>query len=315
MRRYIIVSFIFALFILPNWNTLHAEEIDSLKLNEKNGYSFSDINDISLNNVNNPASLLAKSSTSFLSNSIAAQKPLVTDEWQFFIAPYLWFVGLNGDLAVNGQGASVDASFGDIWDQLDFAFQIHAEAMKGKYFFFIDETYMKLSIDQEIDPGFPVPVGGNVDIEVKMNTLEFGGGYRISAPKPQVPVYFDLYAGGRWWIVDLDQKIKFNNLPDQSTDQNEQWVDLFVGARMIALLTENLIATVKTDIGGFDFGFSSKFTWNIIANLGWDTGWNGFTPFLGWRTMYVDYEDGSGSDFFQYNVWMNGIQAGLGFRF
>ena len=314
MSRYIIITFIFSLILFPNWNALHAEETDSFILNGKNGYSFSDINDVSLNN-NNPSTLMAKSSTSFLSHSIAAQKPLVTDEWQFFIAPYLWFVGLNGDLAINGQGSEVNADFGDIWDQLDFAFQIRAEAMKNRYFFFIDETYMKLSIDQDIDPQFPLPIGGNLEVDVKMNTLEFGGGYRLTAAKPEVPVYLDLYAGGRWWIVDLDQKIKFNNLPDQSTDQNEQWVDLFLGVRLIALLTENLIATVRTDVGGFDFGFSSKFTWNIVANMGWDTGWRGFTPYLGWRTMYVDYEDGSGSNFFQYNVWMNGIQAGLGFRF
>jgi hypothetical protein len=148
-----------------------------------------------------------------------------------------------------------------------------------------------------------------------MNTLEFGGGYRLTGNKTNSPVYLDLYGGGRWWIVDIDQEIKFNNLPDQSSDQNEKWLDFIVGVRLIALFTENLIFTAKTDIGGFDLNFSSKFTWNIVANLGWDTGWHGFTPYVGWRTMYVDYEDGSGSDLFQYNVWMNGIQAGLGFRF
>ena len=261
------------------------------------------------------STLLAKSSLSPVNYSITNQKPLVTDEWQFFIAPYLWFVGLNGDLAVNGMESSVDADFGDIWDQLDFAFQIRAEAMRNNYFFFLDNTYMKLSIDQDIEPDFPLPVGGSLDIGIQMNTLEFGGGYRLVSGKSEVPVYLDLYGGGRWWIVDIDQKIKFNVLPDQSSDHTEQWVDLLVGARIIALFTENLIFTARTDIGGFDFGFSSKFTWNIIANIGWDTGWHGFTPYVGWRTLYVDYSDGSGDNFFKYDVWMNGIQAGLGFRF
>lgn len=258
---------------------------------------------------------VASSNISPLNYSVVGQKPLVTDEWQFFIAPYLWFVGLNGKIAVNGNQSNVDASFGDIWDQLDFAFQIHAEAMKNNYFFFIDETYMKLSVNQDIVPDTPLPIGANINIGIQMNTLEFGGGYRLVAAKPEFPVYFDVYTGGRWWIVDLEQKIKFNNLPDQNTDQTQQWVDLFVGARLIAQFGENFLATVKSDIGGFDFGFSSKFSWNIIANIGWDTGWHGLTPYIGWRTMYVDYEDGSGSDFFRYNVWMNGIQTGLGFRF
>ena len=114
--------------------------------------------------------------------------------------------------------------------------------------------------------------------------------------------------------MDLDQKVRRNLLPDQSSDQNEQWVDFFVGARLIGI-ADNFVGTIRTDIGGFDFGFSSKITWNIVANVGYQTGWHGFTPHIGWRTMYVDYDDGSGDDFFQYKVWMNGIQAGLGFIF
>ncbi|MGI9535244.1 MAG: hypothetical protein ACR2NW_09870 [Thermodesulfobacteriota bacterium] len=298
-------------------NTSYSQGNKSINSSNKSSFSVTGGKNYNLSEKQNlgTAELLAKSGLSPVSYAIANQNPLVTDEWQFFVAPYLWFVGLNGDLAVNGQQSSVDASFGDIWDQLDFAFQIHAEAMKNNYFFYIDETYMKLSINQNIEPDLPLPIGANINIGVQMNLLDFGGGYRLIAPSQGVPVYFDLYGGGRWWIVDIDQNINFQNIPSQSSSTNEKWFDFIVGARMIALLGDNFIATVKTDFGGFDFSFSSKFTWNIIANLGYETNWHGFTPFIGWRSLYVDYEDGSGSDFFQYNVWMNGIQAGLGFRF
>lgn len=261
------------------------------------------------------SALLAQNNISLASNRESNQKTLLSEQWQFFIAPYFWFVGLNGDIAVNGQKSDVDASFGDIWDQLDFAFQIRAEASKNNYFFFIDETFMKLSIDEEIKPEFPIPIDARLLIEVKMNILEFGGGYRILATQSQIPVYLDLYTGGRWWSLDIDQQIKFANLPNLSSGADEDWFDFIVGTRIFVFLTENLVATVRTDIGGFDFGFSSKFSWNIIANIGYDTGWYGFNPYIGWRTMYVNYDNGSGSDFFEYKVWMNGIQAGLGFRF
>ena len=308
-------SFFYLTFVFSN--QLFAEEINSFDLYNMDSISVSNSVSGEPSEVQDTSTstLMAKSILSPLNYSISNQKPLVTDEWQFFVAPYLWFVGLNGDMAVNGQQIEVNADFGDIWDQLDFAFSIHAEAVKNNYFFFIDETYMKLSISEDINPDFPLPIGANVDVEVVMNTLEFGGGYRLIAPKPEVPVYLDLYAGGRWFIVDIDQEIKFNMMPNQSTSSTEQWVDLFVGARLISQLSENFIATLKTDIGGFDFGFSSKFSWNIVAMLGYETNWWGFTPSIGWRTMYVDYEDGSGNDFFQYKVWMNGIMAGAGFRF
>ncbi len=294
-----------------------AEYINTYNLSEKGSFSVS--GSATKNNTmfkdKSDETLVAMSALSPIKYNIANQTPLVTDEWQFIITPYMWLAGLNGTLTARGQEVDVDASFGDIFDQLDFAFQIHAEAMKNRYFFFLDWTFVKLSIDEEITPKLPLPVGGSLDIGVTQNLLDFGGGYRLTAPNPQVPVYLDLYVGGRLWNVDMDQDIKFNNLPNQSVDQSKTWVDPIIGARIIALLTDNIIVNVKSDIGGFDIGSSSKFTWNITANIGYDTGWHGVTPFIGWRTLYVDYDDGSGSDFYEYKIWMNGIQTGLGFRF
>lgn len=311
--------FVLALFfvVVIFTNLSFAEDVNTYNLNEKGSFSVSgsQINNNFEYIDNRPATLLAKSDISPESSNIVNQKALVTDEWQFIITPYAWFAGMSGDITTRGQSIEVDTSFFDIFDQLDFAFQIHAEAMKNRYFFFLDETYVKLSIDQDITPNFPLPIGGSLDVGVKTNMLDFGAGYRITASNPQVPVYLDLYGGGRWWILDIDQEIRFNNLPNQSIDQNKQWVDLIVGARIIAQLTDNLIAVVKSDIGGFNIGSSSKFTWNIVANLGYETGWHGVMPLIGWRSLYVDYDEGSGSEFFEFKGWMNGIQTGLGIRF
>lgn len=236
-------------------------------------------------------------------------KPIASSNWQFMIAPYLWFAGIEGDQGIGGNEFEIDVSFGDIWDVLDFAFQIHAEAMKDKYFFFIDETYLKLSTDKEINPGPLLPAGADLELSLKQNLLELGGGYRI-AEGTEYPIYLDLLGGIRWFYIDTELEI---NAAD--ADDTEQWVDFILGARAIAYLTDSLFATVRTDFGGFGLDFSSDFSWNFIVNLGWDSGWHGVTPIIGWRTLYVDYEDGSGSDQFLYDVWQNGIQAGVGFRF
>ena len=243
-------------------------------------------------------------------NEKPAPKPLVSSEWQFFIAPYLWFVGIEGDMGIRGNEFEVDVSFGDIWDALDFAFQIHAEAMRNNYFFFIDETYMKLSVDEDIEPINILPISADLEVELKQNMLEFGGGYRLTSGNQSIPLYFDLLGGLRWLYIDTELGI--NSL---STDESEHWADLFIGARAIAYLTDSIFATIRTDIGGFGFGFSSDIAWNFIINLGWDTGWHGLTPYIGWRALYIDYEDGSGDDKFIYDVWLNGIQTGIGFRF
>lgn len=80
-------------------------------------------------------------------------------------------------------------------------------------------------------------------------------------------------------------------------------------------MTENLILRVKSDIGGFGLGFSSDIDWNFVANVGYQLPWWGVTPYVGYRVLYLDYEDGSGSNKFIYKVWHTGPQIGLGVRF
>ena len=311
----IFATIIFSAFIFTL--TSFAQELNTFKLNDKGSLTVlgSSGDNNSIYTDNSPSTLMAKSALSSLGYSTVNQRPLVTDDWQFVLTPYIWFAGLTGDISANGQQVDVSASFFDIFDQLDFAFQIHTEAMKDRYFLFVDWTYMKLSIDKDVEPRFPLASDANIDVGVKTNLLDFAGGYRIMAPDTQAPVYLDLYAGGRLWNVDIDLDIDFDNLPSQSNDQSKTWVDLIVGARILALLSENVIFSLKTDIGGFDIGSSSKFSWNIAGNIGYETGWHGVTPFIGWRTLYVDYDSGSGDNFFEYKVWMNGIQTGLGFIF
>ena len=316
INRHIVLIVIFSVFfVFISFKPAFSQNTNNHKLNKTftNPYFDSLLKKRPLIDQDKNSSLIASSAMSSLGYSIMNQKPLVTDEWQFVIAPYIWFAGLSGNISTNGQEVEVDASFSDIFDQLNFAFQIHGEAMKNRLFFFIDWTYINLTINQNIESQTPLPIDASLDIGVKNNLVDFAGGYRLTSPNS--PVYFDLYIGGRLWDVDIDQKIKFSNLPDQSMDQSKTWVDLIVGARLIAYLSDSFLLTLKSDIGGFNIGSSSKISWNIIGNIGWETGWHGLTPFVGWRTLYVDYDDGSGDDFFEYKIWMNGIQTGLGFRF
>lgn len=58
-----------------------------------------------------------------------------SDRWQFAVIPYLWLMGINGDTTINGRSAKLDVSFGDIWDNLDFAAGVHLEAWRDRYGF------------------------------------------------------------------------------------------------------------------------------------------------------------------------------------
>ncbi len=238
--------------------------------------------------------------------------------WEFAIVPYLWMAGINGDVGVRGTSAEVDVSFGDVWDALDFGGQIHIEGKKGNWGFFIDTTYLKLSLDQDIQV-FDAGPGADVELVFQQFQMELGGFYRLGTwpgggNKPSLTV--DALAGGRYTRLDVEIDID-SALPaiPSDVDGDEDWLDLFVGARMILNPTENLVLVLRSDIGGFGFGFSSDITWNLVGWVGYELPWWGMTPIIGYRALYIDYDDGSGDERFVYDTWAYGPLLGLAFRF
>jgi hypothetical protein len=252
--------------------------------------------------------------------------PSGNNDWEFVIVPYLWMSGLSGDIGVRGQTADVDVSFSDIFDALDFGGQVHIGVRKRNLGFFVDTTYLKLSVDRDVQV-FDAGPGADVDLEVKEFLLELGGFYRfgtwpIGSPhsnfvQRENPSFtLDALAGGRYTNLDVEIDID-SDLPfiPSEADGDQDWLDLFVGARLIFNPTENLVFVLRSDIGGFGFGFSSDISWNLVGWVGYELPWWGMTPIIGYRALYTDYDDGSGDDRFVYDMWAYGPLVGLAFRF
>jgi hypothetical protein len=195
------------------------------------------------------------------------------NRWEFAIVPYLWMSGLSGDIGVRGQTADVDISFSDIFDALDFGGQVHIEVKKGSLGFFVDTTYLKLSVDQDVQILDAGP-GANVDLEFQQFLLEFGGFYRLGtwpAGNSKPSLTLDALVGGRYTNLDVEIDID-SDLPfiPSEADGDEDWLDLFAGARIILNPTENLVVVLRSDIGGFGFEFSSDITWNLVGWVGYE---------------------------------------------
>lgn len=55
-----------------------------------------------------------------------------TSQWQFTVAPYVWGVGIKGDVGLFGrQTVEIDLPMSDVFDYLDFAGMGVAEAHNG----------------------------------------------------------------------------------------------------------------------------------------------------------------------------------------
>ena len=69
-----------------------------------------------------------------------------SDEWTFTVVPYLWAVGMDGDVGVAGFKTSVNDSFIDIMQDSDsvMAFMGDFSASKGPWSFFVSPVWAKL---------------------------------------------------------------------------------------------------------------------------------------------------------------------------
>ena len=55
----------------------------------------------------------------FVPSVTAEEKPAENTTWEFQVAPYMWFISLEGDVTVKGQESDLDLNFSDIWDELN----------------------------------------------------------------------------------------------------------------------------------------------------------------------------------------------------
>jgi len=116
------------------------------------------------------------------------------DTWEFSLAPYLWAVGLDGDMVVGGQPVEMDLDFDELLDEVEYALTFHFQAKKGDWSFIVDPTIIKIESEQKIGPT-------KVDVEMDYVLTEALVGYRI-APK------WDLLGGVRYWLMDTQVDIQ-----------------------------------------------------------------------------------------------------------
>jgi hypothetical protein len=92
--------------------------------------------------------------------------------WEFSVAPYMWFVALDGDATLKGVKSDVDIDFSDIWDELNIGGMVAFEARKSRFGIYADTVYANLGKDTSV---------GYVGIDPSIDTLwaGLGGSYRL----------------------------------------------------------------------------------------------------------------------------------------
>lgn len=228
------------------------------------------------------------------------------DKWTFTATPYIWAVGMDGDVGIAGLTTSVSDSFIDIVDDSDslFAFMGVYTANKGRWTLFVSPFWAKIGTDNEsIGPL-------RFDLVETITIVGFGGMYRVGESTDGTAT-FDLLAGARY--THLKTEFDFKLL--RSRNQSKDWVDPFVGGVAQFALSDKWSFRIRGDIGGFDVG--SDFTWHTAGIFGYKVrffGKDGNFVF-GYRALGQDYSDGSGLKKFEWDMTLHGPTIGLNIKF
>ena len=263
------------------------------------------------------------------------------NQWVVTLTPYSWLPFLAGDQTIKGRTVEIDVDPIEVLERLSaIPWMSYAEARNGPLTLYNDIVYSKLGIaGSRAKSVSGLTVGASVDGDIELAIIELGGAYQIfkwwSGGGGSVKdgdtfarsTAIDVLAGARYWHQDMAIKLALTGGLDTdglvlsgaraiAREGSVDWVDPLIGLRVRHQLAPGQELMLRGDVGGFDVG--SQFSWNVTGAFSFDLAmrdgilWSGV---LGYRALSVDYEKGSGSNKYEYDVLQHGPILGMTAKF
>lgn len=221
------------------------------------------------------------------------------DSWDHTVALYLWGAGLDGSVQIGPVPAEVDASFGDILENLELATMLAWRAERGPIAITVDAMFVGLGGDGD------GPLGTRFDLDVDQFIVGADLAMKLDAG-------FAVLGGLRYVSLDNGLQIRGPGGAVADLSRKEDWIDPYVGASGTWPLGEKWSVTARGDVGGF--GVGSDLAWNAVLRFEWKFSERATLTF-GYRALDIDFEEGSGIDLFAYDMLQSGPVAGLLWHF
>lgn len=258
-------------------------------------------------------SILALSHFTYAGGNIAPTvEPLVEtsvvedSSWEFRLSPYIWFAGLEGDVAsIPGLPTMpIEVSPSDALEDTETSLMLMFEAKKNGKGFFMDVFYSDVQSEETL-----IEVSNRrLVLNSTTKTTMVSGAYLHELYNEEQSV-IDLFAGVRYWNIDSHLSLSggLGILPPG--DHEESWVDPLIGIKGRTTLGDTKFYVAGgAAIGGF--GVGSDLFYDLNANLGYQ--WSeSIGTTVGYRLYDLDYED----DGFVYDVTQQGWMIGLTWAF
>jgi hypothetical protein len=201
--------------------------------------------------------------------------------------------------------ADIDASFGDIVDNLEFGAMLAYRGEGDRWAVMFDAIYMDLGADDSRTAG---PIRIDAEVGMQQTALEADFGRRVTE-------LTTAFVGLRYIDISADVEVaRTGPLTNElrSAGGSESWLDPVIGFTTRIPLSDIWSLDLRGDIGGF--GVGSDFSWQAIATVRWQAS-TSIHVIGGYRYIDIDFEDGSGSSLFQYDMALSGPGLGVAFSF
>ena len=213
-------------------------------------------------------------------------------KWQYELTPYLWAAGIKGVVGLGNATTVVDASFDDLFSNLDSGVMVVFAARSPQWATWVDVIDLKFAAETETKIG---TARGEVDQTIVETAVSY---------KPHHRSATEWYFGLRY--ADIGASVDL--IPIGSISGQDDWIDPVVGARTEHKINKKFSIFGRTDIGGF--GIGSDLSWHFSFAGRYQFTKNISTT-IAYRYLDFDYEE----DNFSYNVAMSGLGLGLTISF
>ena len=225
----------------------------------------------------------------------AAAPAAMAAESGFTVTPYLWAVGIDGDIQARGTDANVSMDFQDVVENLDMAGSVLLEANVGDWVSYAMVDYLALDTG-DVDTRFP---GRDADLELDSTLATVATGYRVHMSERST---IDVQIGIRY--AQMDTQVSIEGVGQRDADNTIY--DGILALRPRLALSKNWWFSPTMSIGAGD----SDLTWELSPQFVYDCacGWD---VRLGYRNLNYDFEKGSDS----LDLTIKGPVIGVGFSF
>lgn len=265
--------------------------------------------------------------------------------WAFTFTAYSWLPWLSGDTAIRGREIEMSVGPSDVLKALDWSgipvWMSNAELRHGPFTLLNDIVYSKLADSAGFERSFSgrfaaANIKADVDVDFEQTVIELGAAYEVwSSAAAGTPgrSAVEVLGGARYWRQELNVSVDVTasatlqgplGIVDLSRSGNRvfaksgsvDWVDPFVGARVLYDVAPGQSAALRGDVGGF--GAGSDFTWHVLAVYNWQlcvTDSYKLDAYVGYRALSVDYSEGTGTSRYEYDAVQHGPLFGMTMRF